>query len=159
MIGNPVSMPRVIELVEAYNRKAGQKSVFVVEVEEQAIMDWELIANRNGHIACTQGGESLAGLVEAIGQGIIDRDDLVVVDATAHALKFAGFQEMYFEDKFPPEFEIVPRESLKNAPELVQAPGVDVFPTPNTPLEGEAFHRFVGETAKTIADRLNLKAR
>lgn len=159
MIGNPVSMPRVIELVASYNQKAGQKAVFVVEVEEQAIMDWELIANRNGHIACTQGGESLAGLVAAAKQGIIDANDLVVLDATAHALKFAGFQEMYFEDRFPPDFEIVPRESLKNVPELVEAEGVDTFPTSDAPLEGDAFERFVGQTATAIASKLNLKTR
>jgi len=159
MIGNPVSMPRVIELVASYNQKAGQKAVFVVEVEEQAIMDWELIANRNGHIACTQGGESLAGLVAAAQQGIIDANDLVVLDATAHALKFAGFQEMYFEDRFPPDFEIVPRESLKNVPELVKAEGIDTFPTSDAPLEGDAFERFVGRTATAIANKLNLKIR
>jgi threonine synthase len=159
MIGNPVSMPRVIELVAAYNRKAGRKAVFVVEVEEQAIMDWELVANRNGHIACTQGGESLAGLVRAKEQDIISADEFVVLDATAHALKFSGFQEMYFEDRFPEGYEILPRESLKNAPELIEAAGVDRFPTPENSLEGEAFDEFVGETAKSIAEKLNLKAR
>ena len=159
MIGNPVSMPRVIKLVKAYNEKAGKQVVFVVEVEEQAIMDWELIANRNGHIACTQGGESLAGLIEANKRGIIGSGDIVVLDATAHALKFAGFQEMYFEDQFPPAFEISPRKSLRNAPELVKAQGLDIFPSPENPLKGEAFDRFVQQTAKTIADKLNLKPR
>ncbi|MBW2265461.1 MAG: threonine synthase [Deltaproteobacteria bacterium] len=159
MIGNPVSMPRVIQLVKAYNEKAGKQVVFVVEVEEQAIMDWELIANRNGHFACTQGGESLAGLIEANERGIVDSGDTVVLDATAHALKFAGFQEMYFEDKFPPAFEISPRQSLKNAPELVKVQGLDIFPSPENPLKGEAFDQFVQQTAKTIADKLNLKPR
>ncbi|MCP3951750.1 MAG: threonine synthase, partial [Desulfobacterales bacterium] len=62
MIGNPVSMPRVIHLVDRYNRMAGRERVFFTEVTEQEIMDWELNANRNGHIACTHGGECLAGL-------------------------------------------------------------------------------------------------
>jgi threonine synthase len=66
MIGNPVSMPRVIQLVELYQQRSAKPNVFFVEVTEQAIMDWELLANRNGHIACTHGGECLAGLVEAI---------------------------------------------------------------------------------------------
>ena len=39
MIGNPVSMPRVIEMVEQYNQIAGKQKIFVVEVSEQAIMD------------------------------------------------------------------------------------------------------------------------
>ena len=41
-----------------YNQTAGAQRVFFVEVPEQAIMDWQLWANRNGHIACTHGGES-----------------------------------------------------------------------------------------------------
>jgi threonine synthase len=156
MIGNPVSMPRVIQLVETYNEKAGGQAVFFSEVEEQAIMDWQLTANRNGHIACTQGGESLAGLVEAKGRGIIGRDDVVVLDATAHAMKFATFQQMYFEDRFPPAFEIIPKESLQNAPRLVRPKGLDVFPSAEKPLEGKAFERFVQQTAEAIADKLKL---
>jgi threonine synthase len=97
MIGNPVSMPRVIHLVERYNQLAGGQRVFFAEVTEQDIMDWEIIANRNGHIACTHGGESLAGLVEALRRGVIDQNDTAVIKSTAHALKFAGFQEMYFD--------------------------------------------------------------
>ena len=49
-------------------------------------MDWELAANRNGHIACTHGGESLAGFVEARRLGYLDADDIAVIDSTAHAL-------------------------------------------------------------------------
>ena len=45
MIGNPVSMPRVIALVKAYNERAGGQAIFFAEVQEQAIMDWQLIAN------------------------------------------------------------------------------------------------------------------
>jgi len=72
MIGNPVSMPRVIHLVEKYNQTAGKQKIFFVEVSEQSIMDWELTANRNGHIACNHGGESLAGLVEASRLGFLE---------------------------------------------------------------------------------------
>jgi threonine synthase len=57
MIGNPVSMPRVIHLVKQYNESAGCRKTFFVEVSEQDIMDWEIAANRNGHIACTHGGD------------------------------------------------------------------------------------------------------
>jgi len=156
MIGNPVSMPRVIQLVNAYNERAGSQAIFFAEVEEQAIMDWELTANRNGHIACTQGGESLAGLVEARQRGIVSKDDTVVLDATAHALKFAGFQEMYFENRFPPEFEIIPKASLQNAPRLVQPKDLEKVPTAEKPLEGRDFERFVQQTAKAVAQELGL---
>jgi threonine synthase len=159
MIGNPVSMPRVIELVEAFNEKAGRQAIFVAEVTEQAIMDWQLTANRNGHIACTQGGETLAGLVAAKKRGVLEEDDVAILDATAHALKFADFQNMYFENQFPPEFEIVPNKALQNAPRLVHPEDLDAVPTAEKPLEGEAFDRFVKRTAETIAEALKLSKR
>jgi threonine synthase len=94
--------------------------------------------------------------VEAKGRGIIGKDDVAVLDATAHSLKFASFQQMYFEDRFPSAFEIIPKESLQNAPRLVRPEGLDVFPSAEKPLEGEDFERFVQETAQAIADKLKL---
>lgn len=58
MIGNPVSFPRVKALVDAYEAAGGEFGV--VQVTEQAIMDATILANRHGHIVCTQGGECLA---------------------------------------------------------------------------------------------------
>ena len=86
-------------------------------------MDWELLANRNGHIACTHGGESLAGLVKAIDKQFVNPDEVAIVDSTAHALKFSGFQEMYFNDRFPTEFEVKPAPELVNAPVYVHPAG------------------------------------
>ena len=63
MIGNPVSFPRVKALVDAYEAAGGEFGV--VQVTEQAIMDATILANRHGHIVCTQGGECLAGLLKA----------------------------------------------------------------------------------------------
>jgi threonine synthase len=119
MIGNPVSMPRVIRLAEEYHRRAGEGSVAVVQVSEQEIMDSMLLANRHGHISCTQGGESLAGLRAALAAGVLGRDETPVLDATAHHLKFIGFQQMYFEDSFPPEFEVSPKAAYRNRPRLL----------------------------------------
>ncbi len=42
-----------------------------------------------------------------------------VLDATAHHLKFIGFQQMYFEDTFPPEFEVTPQAEYQNRPQLL----------------------------------------
>jgi len=98
---------------------AGKQNVFFVEVTEQTIIDWELLANRNGNIACTHGGESLAGLVEAKKRGIIKADDCAIIDSTAHALKFSIFQQMYFEKSFPAEFKIKPDPDLINSPVLI----------------------------------------
>ena len=119
MIGNPVSMPRVIRLAEEYHRRAGAGSVAVVHVSEQEIMDSMLLANRHGHIACTQGGESLAGLRAALAEKLLGQDETPVLDATAHHLKFIGFQQMYFEDAFPPEFEVTPKAAYQNRPQLL----------------------------------------
>jgi len=157
MIGNPVSMPRVIHLVERYNQAAGRDRVFFVEVAEQDIMDWQLIANRNGHIACTHGGESLAGLVAARRADMIAPEDTAVIDSTAHALKFAGFQQMYFERQFPPEFEIDPKPELINTPRYVQPDDLQDVPAAGKTLPEEAFERFVDRTASEIARALRLK--
>jgi threonine synthase len=146
MIGNPVSMPRVIRLVSEYHRRAGEGSVAVVQVSEQEIMDSMLLANRHGHIACTQGGESLAGFRVALAAGLSGKDETAVLDATAHHLKFIGFQQMYFEDAFPPEFEVTPKAEYRNRPQFLQ-------PRSENPEEQ------VADLAGQIAALLNLTPR
>lgn len=156
MIGRPVSMPRVIRRVEEYLQRAGEGSFAVVEVTEQEIMDSMLLANRNGHIACTQGGESLAGLRAALRAGLVNRDEVAVLDATAHALKFSGFQQMYFDNSFPPEFEVVPKPEYQNHPQLL---------TPQVPLDSgrpaspEQQQAFIQDMVQQVAAALGLKAR
>ena len=157
MIGNPVSMPRVVEMVRRYDEAAGERRVFVVQVREQEIMDAMIVANRNGNIVCTQGGESMAGFSKAMEAGIVGLDEIGVLDSTAHMLKFLGFQEMYFEDTFDPDYGITPRADLKNAPSLVKPEGVARFPEPGQPLAGEDLDRFVRETALEIARVLGLE--
>ncbi len=141
MIGNPVSMPRVIRLVAEYTRRAGAGSVAVVEVSEQEIMDSMLLANRHGHIACTQGGESLAGFRAAIRAGLIEPHETAVLDATAHHLKFVGFQQMYFDNTFPPEFEVTPRAEYQNHPRLI---------TPGTERPEEKTADLAGQIARLL---------
>lgn len=157
MIGNPVSMPRVVKLVEEYNKRAGGRRVFVVQVTEQEIMDSMMLANRHGNIACTQGGESLAGLRKAVELGYVGSQEKAVVDSTAHALKFAGFQDMYFNDSFDPAFEITPRPELKNAPFTVYTDKIAQYPKPGAPLQGKALDDFVREMAGEIAGILELE--
>ncbi len=156
MIGNPVSMPRVIHLAKQYHQTAGKQKVFFVEVTEQAIMDWELLANRNGHIACTHGGESLAGLLQAQKEGYVSPDDIAILDSTAHALKFSGFQDMYFADRFPPEFNVSPKSELTNRPVYINPEGLDAAPTPGHPLTGKTFETFVKQVSEQIASLMHL---
>ncbi len=158
MIGNPVSMPRVINLVKLYNKTAGEKKVFFVEVNEQAIMDNELEANRNGHIACTQGGECLAGLVKAVSMGIIDKNETAIIDATAHALKFSGFQNLYFEKKIPNDYNIKPDPELINAVKLVMPDDEKKIPGQGSPLNDDDFKIFASDISKKIAEELKLNA-
>ena len=79
-----------------------------------------------------------------------------MLDATAHALKFAGFQEKYFLDSFEPEFEIVPKKELQNGPISLSLP--DSVPSPaRGKLGPEEFQRFVEYSAAVIAGLLELK--
>ena len=156
MIGNPVSMPRVIEMVEHYNRIEGKQKVFVVEVTEQAIMDHMLLANRNGHIACTQGGESLAGLVQALAEKKISKRERVVVDATAHSLKFSGFQDMYFNNSFSPDFGIKPKKELQNYPLSVAIKNGGAFSDPKKLKSPKDYQKIVEKTALKVAELLGM---
>jgi threonine synthase len=157
MIGNPVSMPRVIALVKEYNERAGQRRVFVVQVQEQEIMDAMIVANRNGNVACTQGGETLAGFQKAILAGHVAREEVGVLDSTAHILKFAMFQEMYFNNGFAPAFQVKPKPELRNAPIDVRPDGLSFVPSPGKPLSEEQMKTFVQQMSSEIAKILDLK--
>lgn len=157
MIGNPVSMPRVATLAREYDAAAGERRIFVVQVTEQEIMDAMIVANRNGNIACTQGGESLAGLLKARGLGLVGPREIGVCDSTAHVLKFSLFQEMYLQNTFPPEFEVRPKPELANAPRLVRPEGIAEVPAPGRPLEGAALAAYVSGMAEEIARILGLR--
>lgn len=122
MIGNPVSFPRVKHFAERFEAVGGKEAFQVIQVTEQMIMDSMIQANRNGHIACTQGGESFAGAKRAKELGLVSEDELCVLDSTAHHLKFVDFQTMYFENDFPAEFGVAPDRTLANTPELVIDP-------------------------------------
>jgi threonine synthase len=157
MIGNPVSIPRVIAVADEYNSIAGEKRIFVIRVTEQEIMDSMIIANRNGNIACTQGGESMAGLKKAVEMGHVRSGEVGLLDSTAHVLKFLAFQEMYFNDEFNPEYGVRPRKELKNAPILVRPEGLKKYPEPGRPLKGQDMKRFIQTMSSEIAGILNLE--
>ena len=55
----------------------------------------------------------------AVAAGLVDKDEVAVLDATAHHLKFIGFQQMYFDNTFPPEFEVTPKAAYQNRPQLL----------------------------------------
>ena len=117
MIGDPVSFPKVKKLVEEYFNQ----QFFAVDLSEQEVIEGMLEANRRGHVVCTQGGESIAGLAKAVKLGIVAKDRTVVVDSTSHQLKFSNFQQMYFENSFPAEYQITAKPELVNKPVQLEA--------------------------------------
>ncbi len=124
MIGNPVSFPRVKHFADKYEAIGGREAFQVVHVREQDIIESMLLANSKGHIACTQGGECLAGLLRSRELGLVADSETAILDSTAHQLKFIGFQEMYYDNSFPAEYEISPDASKANRPQLVLEPEV-----------------------------------
>jgi threonine synthase len=159
MIGNPVSMPRVIELVREYDQVSGQESTFFVSVTEQEIMDAMIVANKNGHIACTHGGESMAGFMKAISLGFVSKGEIGILDATAHVLKFSSFQQMYLTDNFPGEFTVRPRREFRNTPITIEPKGVRKVPEAGRPLQGRDLERFTKASAAEVARVLKLQKR
>jgi len=156
MIGNPVSMPRVVQIAKNYNTLAGRQHVFFVQVTEQAIMDWQLIANRNGHIACTQGGECLAGLVQAVKQRMVTNKETAILNATAHAIKFSEFQDLYFKSKIPEDYKIDPDPDNINLPSLILPDDPTIIPSQKKRLGKKDFQKFVQDVSDKIAERLKL---
>lgn len=148
MIGNPVSFPRVAHLVEKYVELGGEKAFQVLQVTEQQIMDAMLLGNRHGHIACTQGGECLAGLMRAKQLGLVAAEEHAVLDATAHSLKFSGFQDMYFNDSFPPEYGVKAKAALVNAPQAL------LHPSEKEGLDSAAY---TAKVAEVIVHKLGLQ--
>lgn len=64
---------------------------------------------------------------------------------------------MYFENRFPPEFEIVPVPELINSPVFLHPKGLEKVPAPGKPLKGDDFREFVKRISKEIAEVLDLK--
>jgi threonine synthase len=157
MIGNPVSMPRVIKIVEKYNKLANCQNVFFVQVTEQSIMDWQLVANKNGHIACTQGGECLAGLEKAIQLDCISKHETAILDATAHSIKFSEFQNLYFKSEIPEDYKIDSDLDKINQPNLLMPDNPDIVPSQKKRLGQKDFQKFVQDISDKIAKRLKLK--
>jgi threonine synthase len=120
-------------------------------------MDTMIIANRNGNIACTQGGEALAGLQKAVEAGYVRPEEVGVLDSTAHVLKFAVFQDMYLNDNFGPEFNVKPKSELKNAPIKIRPKNLSKYPANGKPLKVEDMQIFILEMAAEIARILGLK--
>ncbi|MDR1486718.1 MAG: pyridoxal-phosphate dependent enzyme, partial [Deltaproteobacteria bacterium] len=154
MIGNPVSFPRLSKFARDYEEAAGGSSFFVVEVQEQDIMESMLLANRRGLPICTQGGECLAGLKKALKLGLVAPSEVAVLDSTAHALKFIDFQNSYFNGALENEYGITAKEDLTNRVRSLSLGGVPV-PSEKA-LSPQERDIFVKAAASEIAAALEL---
>jgi threonine synthase len=155
MIGDPVSFPRLAALSKTYEEEAGISSFFVVEVDETAIMEGMLLANRHGLTVCTQGGECLAGLRAALAEDLITPSETVVLDSTAHALKFVDFQNAYFEGRLDSEYGVATKPELANHPRILEL-GQIPTPTDGRKLSQADREAFIASAAESIAKTLGL---
>jgi len=87
-IGAPVSHPKAEREIRFFDG-------VVARVSEEELLDAGALANRHGLAICPNSAVALAGAAKLRERGVIRKDDLVVVVATAHALKFAGTAAAY----------------------------------------------------------------
>ncbi len=87
-IGAPVSHARAEREIRYFDG-------VVESVTEAELLDAFALANRHGLAICPNSAVALAGAAKLRRSGVIRKDDLVVVVATAHALKFSGTMSAY----------------------------------------------------------------
>lgn len=87
-IGAPVSHPKA-------EREIRFSGGVVARVSEEELLDAAALASRHGLAICPNSAVALAGAAKLRREGVIRKEDLVVVVATAHALKFAGAAAAY----------------------------------------------------------------
>lgn len=69
----------------------------VARVSEEELLDAAALANRHGLAICPNSAVALAGTKKLRAEGVIAKDALVVVVATAHAIKFSAPAMAYHE--------------------------------------------------------------
>jgi len=82
-IGDPVSYDKAVRAVR------GSGGHFVA-VTEQEIHDAKALVDGDGVFICPNSATAVAGFLKARAQGIIAREERVVIVATAHGCKFSG---------------------------------------------------------------------
>jgi len=90
-IGNPVSFPKAVRALRKHDG-------IVTQASEAELANAAARADRTGTFCCPHTGVALAGMFQLVDQGVITKDDTVVVISTAHGLKFTEFKTMYHLD-------------------------------------------------------------
>lgn len=111
-IGAPVSHPKAVREIQFFDG-------VVARVTEEELLDAGALANRHGLAICPNSAVALAGAMQLRREGVIRKDDLVVVVATAHALKFSGSAIAYHDSGRP--FANPPRKAGASVDEVLAA--------------------------------------
>jgi threonine synthase len=87
-------------------------------------------------------------------EALVQDNELVVLDSTAHGIKFAGFQQMYFNDALPPEYEVTSWRNLRNHPIDISSPVIQI---PSTGAQDtDAYRSFIVQAGEKVAELIGL---
>jgi threonine synthase len=89
-IGNPVSYERAVRALQSFDG-------VVEQATEDELAEAAALADRAGLYACPHTGVALAVTAKLARQGMIGKDERVVVISTAHGLKFNEFKVGYHD--------------------------------------------------------------
>lgn len=91
-IGNPVSYDRAVKILQQFNG-------IVEQATEEELANAAARADLTGMFCCPHTGVALASLFKLLDDGIIKKDERVIVVSTAHGLKFSDFKVKYHQSE------------------------------------------------------------
>lgn len=121
-IGDPVSYPKARRAIEGPPRGA------VVSVPEGELLDAQALLGRAGIQACPNSGVAVAGLRRLLSDGVIRRDEKVVVILTAHGAKFSAVSLAYHRSEIEgitPSWANPPERLPADARSVAEALGIE----------------------------------
>jgi threonine synthase len=105
-IGNPVSYERAVKTIRAFDG-------LVEQVSEDQLANAAACADRTGSYTCPHTGVALGALFKLVDQGVIQKDQRVVVISTAHGLKFSRFKVDYHRQELDDVVEQYPNPPIE----------------------------------------------
>ena len=105
-IGNPVSAPRAVPILQTFDG-------IVEQASEHELSQAAAMADKTGLFSCPQTGGALAVVKKLAEGGVIHQNEKVIVISTATGLKFTDFKRGYHQGVLPevlPEFANQPVE-------------------------------------------------
>jgi threonine synthase len=91
-IGNPVSYDRAVKILKQFDG-------VVEQATEEELANAAARADLTGMYCCPHTGVALATLFKLLDDGIIQKDERVIVVSTAHGLKFSDFKVKYHQSQ------------------------------------------------------------